>query len=440
MIARDDAVRLLAVEPVDPRMLSRAASEGRVRGIAVDTWRRVCDAPQSAGGTLRRALRDARALHSRERRFVSDALYDLVRWHRLLRSLAGDGADPAVGMWLGWLVHLGLPVEEASANDDTPRDWSPFVDLPGSLATCVERGDRSVLWGVDEDAAAKLQRAVGDDVVAYLLASNARAPTTLRANRLRTDRDGLIEALTRGGVAATPGRWAPDAVVVPPRTHLPSVLRGRAGEYALQDEASQWVAALVGAAPGERIWDVCAGAGGKTLALGASLAGRGVLWATDVRGRALGEAKKRAKQAGVRLKTAVLRDGVPSCDLGPDFDAVLVDAPCSGSGVWRRHPELRWRMADLPELLASQASVLDLGASRVRVGGRLVYATCSVLPEENEAQVAAFLERQPGFRATPVREVAPGLPRDVIDGPHFRAWPHRHGMDGFFAAVFDRFR
>lgn len=433
---------LLEAPDIDPRLLARACSPGRVRGIAVDTWTAVMAEPKRGGGTLRRAMREARALHSRERRFVSDALYDLVRWHRLLEGVAPEAEAPAMAVWLGWLVHLGLPVDDAAAAyaevASSSVDFGAFTRLPQALASRVAEGHIGVALGVDDEAAAALVASLGDDLWAHLGASNARAPIALRANTGRISRDELLARLHNAGVQAEPGRWAPHAVRVPSGTHLPTALPGMQGAYEAQDEASQLVAGLLAVKPGERVLDYCAGAGGKTLALGAALGGQGTLWATDVRSRALGELKQRARAAGIKVRTAVLRDGTPSCDLGPAFDAVLVDAPCTGSGVWRRHPELRWRLADLADLQATQDAVFEGAAAQVRPGGRMVYATCSVLRDEDEARVAAFLQRHPNFHLSPALAVLPGLDAGLVDGPFLRAWPHRHGTDGFFAAVFDR--
>jgi 16S rRNA (cytosine967-C5)-methyltransferase len=438
------AVRRVLPRPeVDPRLLTRAAGPGRVRGLALDAWGRALASPRAAGGILRRALREARALHSRERRFVSDVVFDLIRAGGALRpwlSPPGSGARPELASWLAWLVHLGLDVEvatEAARAEGLDVDLSAAVDLPATfaqvLAALPEDRAAAALAGVPDVVGGDLRRSLGRGLVDFLAASNDRAPVVLRAHDL--DRDELVARLRATGIEAVPGRWAASAVVVPTGTQVPPTLLRHAE---VQDEASQLVATLVDARPGERILDLCAGAGGKTLALGAALRGKGELWATDVRGHALAELKRRAKEGGVRVRTALLVDGVPSCDLGGAFDAVLVDAPCAGTGVWRRHPELRWRTDDLPVTTRTQDEVLEQAADRVKPGGRLIYATCSVLRAEGEERIEAFVRRRPAFRVVDAGTAARGLDDALVTDGFLRTWPHRHGTDGFFGAVLRR--
>ena len=210
----------------------------------------------------------------------------------------------------------------------------------------------------------------------------------------------------------------------------------------IQDEGSQLVAALVGAAPEMRVVDWCAGAGGKTLALAMLMGNRGHLMACDVSAPRLDGAVRRLRRAGVHNaerhlvgpgdKWAKRRAGA--------FDRVLVDAPCTGTGTWRRNPDarLRLRPLDLEELVPKQAGIMDDAARLVRPGGRFIYATCSMLIEENEAQVDSFLARTPGFAVVPL-PVAWTLPGPAPGpGPYLSLTPLRHGTDGFFAAVLER--
>ena len=195
----------------------------------------------------------------------------------------------------------------------------------------------------------------------------------------------------------------------------------------IQDEGSQLVAALVDARPGMRVADLCAGAGGKTLALAMTMQNRGQLVACDVSAARLDGAVRRLRRAGVHnVERHLLEPGDKWIKRrAKTFDRVLVDAPCTGTGTWRRNPDARLRLteADLAELLPKQAAILDQAAFLVRTGGRLVYATCSLLPEENEAQVTAFLARHPDF---------------ILAGDFLSLSPARHGTDGFFAATLER--
>jgi 16S rRNA (cytosine967-C5)-methyltransferase len=216
----------------------------------------------------------------------------------------------------------------------------------------------------------------------------------------------------------------------------------KTGEAEIQDEGSQLVALLAGARPGERVVDFCAGAGGKTLAIATQMENRGHVVACDVQEGRLKRAAERFRRAGLhniqtRLLTSETDRWVKRHKGG--FDRVLVDAPCSGTGTWRRNPDARWRAEAhwLGELAALQGRILSSAARLVRPGGRLVYATCSLLPEENEDQVAAFLAAHPDFRVTPAREAAPQL-TDSAHPDYLSLTPARHGVDGFFAAAMQR--
>ena len=210
----------------------------------------------------------------------------------------------------------------------------------------------------------------------------------------------------------------------------------------IQDEGSQLVAALVGAAPGMRVADWCAGAGGKTLALAMTMQNRGQLVACDVSATRLDGAVRRLRRAGVHnVERHLFAPGDKWAKRrSKSFDRVLVDAPCTGTGTWRRNPDARLRLAerDLAELLPKQAAILDVAQSVVRVGGRLVYATCSLLNEENEAQVTSFLARHPDFRLVPLAQAWNGPLPSGIGGDYLALTPLRHGTDGFFAAVLER--
>jgi 16S rRNA (cytosine967-C5)-methyltransferase len=401
----------------DVARLARAASSGRIRGIGGDLWARARSRPHAAGGLWRRGLREARALHSWERRLVADALRDLARLGPLLASAVGEHA-----VWDAWLATQGLV--------DGLSPTLVEAVTPEALASRLAERSPEAAWaclaGVPEPVAAELILVLGPEMGPFLAASARRAPIGIRATPGR--RAEVVAALLAAGVEPADGTLVPEAVVVPAGADVEAVARRLPGALEVQDEASQLVASLVGAAPGLRVLDACAGAGGKALALAA--AGADVL-AADVRAPALDELAARAARHGVRIRTRTWRDGEP-IDSRP-FDVVLVDAPCSGSGTWRRHPELRWRLDALEATRAVQAEVLARASASVRPGGRLVYATCSVLPSEDEAIVGAFLASNQRFRA-----VAPtGAPPAVRSPDSVRSWPHRHGVDGFFAAVME---
>jgi len=279
-----------------------------------------------------------------------------------------------------------------------------------------------------------------------LAALTRAAPVDLRANRLKATRDALDAELRAEGIVTDPLR-APDALRAKGRPDIPSSAAFLAGLCEIQDEGSQIVAALVGARPGRQVLDFCAGAGGKSLALAAAMANRGHLVAADVSEKRLARAKLRMKRAGVENAERVLLTGTDEDPFltaqAGHFDRVLVDAPCSGTGAWRRHPEIRWKGLDLDRLTGLQDAIFARASRLVKPGGHLVYATCSLLPAENEGRAAAFLAGHPEFRAVPAAEAwaeATGAQWPFGDADHLSLSPARDGTDGFFAAVFERRR
>jgi 16S rRNA (cytosine967-C5)-methyltransferase len=275
-----------------------------------------------------------------------------------------------------------------------------------------------------------------DAAEAWTRFNNAPAPLTLRVNTLKTTRQAVIAALAREDVRVEPGRFAPHALLVVEGNPLLTTFAGD-GSFFVQDEASQLVAEFVGARPGERILDACASPGGKTTAMAAAMSDQGTIAATDVRGRRV-ELLARTVGASTARSIRVLQaDAEHSLPFKPVFDAVLLDAPCSGLGILRRDPDVKWRRreSDLASLAAAQGRLLDQAASVLRPGGRLVYATCSSEPEENDQVVAAFLEARPDFRAGEP-PMLPTAAQGLVDsGGCLRTLPHRDRLESFFAAT-----
>lgn len=253
----------------------------------------------------------------------------------------------------------------------------------------------------------------------------ARAPLDLRVNRLRSGDVTIADAQPIAGV--------PDALRLPSGTNVEALPEWQAGQIEVQDAGSQLVTAAVGARPGEDVIDLCAGAGGKTLALAAMMENRGRILACDTDRARLSRLAPRAERAGARIIATQLldpnREAAALSEFAGQADHVLIDAPCSGTGTWRRNPEARWRLtpARLDALTQLQARLFDLGATLVKPGGRVTYVVCSLLDEEGTAQVQAFLARHPGWTAEPT---AVGTPR----GAGARLTPLSDGTDGFFVA------
>jgi 16S rRNA (cytosine967-C5)-methyltransferase len=269
--------------------------------------------------------------------------------------------------------------------------------------------------------------------------NNEPAPLTLRANTIVTSARDLADTLIAAGVQVRSTRFAPDGLVVESGSALAAGLAD-SGLFVVQDEASQLVPLLSPPRPTDRVFDACASPGGKTIALAARLSDRGLVIAADVRQRRirlLERTLERARAGAVRLVQCDLRQPLP---FAASFDLVLVDAPCSGLGTLRRDPDIRWRRheSDLPSLAATQLTMLRNAAEAVAVGGRLVYATCSSEPEENEAVSAAFLREMPAFVTVDLRS-NPNLPQEVIDERgHLRTYPYQHGLEAFYGCVFER--
>jgi 16S rRNA (cytosine967-C5)-methyltransferase len=262
-----------------------------------------------------------------------------------------------------------------------------------------------------------------------MAAMQDRAPVDLRVNTLKTNPDAATVVLARDGVQVMPLPLVPNALRVLENPRAVAASRAYTqGMVELQDASSQLVAEAAGARPGMTVLDYCAGGGGKTLALAAAMQGRGRLLAWDVNPRRMADLPERARRAGAAVR---ILGGAELDDLGPVCDLVLVDAPCSGTGAWRRKPEGKWRVtpAELAGYPALQDSILDAAALRVKPGGRLVYATCSLEPEENDDVVRAFLAAHADF----VVDAPVTFPVPPDAAGFVRCLPHRHGTDGFTA-------
>jgi 16S rRNA (cytosine967-C5)-methyltransferase len=285
-----------------------------------------------------------------------------------------------------------------------------------------------------------LDRTGFEETKAWVLFNNTPAPLTLRANLLKTTVPDLRRALASEGIETAPTRYSPLGLVVQRGNPIRSSLLDT-GVFAVQDEASQIVALVAAARPGEHVLDLCAAPGNKTLMLAAEMRDEGLIVAADFRARRIGLLRATLATAGATAPRIVRMDATRPLPLRNRFDLVLVDAPCSGLGTIRRDPEIRWRRAeaDLALLAATQLEILRRAAEVVAPGGRLVYATCSSEPEENERVVDRFLaerrEFQPVVPPDPTRLAGSGLAQLVDDAGRLRTRPYRHGLEAYFAAM-----
>jgi 16S rRNA (cytosine967-C5)-methyltransferase len=287
--------------------------------------------------------------------------------------------------------------------------------------------------------------AVTQELERLAAALNYPAPLDLRVNPIRANRDAVLAALAELGIQAHETPFAPLGIRVASKPAIHQLDAFQQGWFEVQDEGSQLLCQLVAPRRGEMVVDFCAGAGGKTLALGAMMRSSGRLYAFDVSDKRLSKLKPRLARSGLSNVHPVVIDSehdVKIKRLAGKIDRVLVDAPCSGLGTLRRNPDLKWRQSpqSVAELTAKQASIVAAAARLVKPGGRLVYATCSLLGEENEAIVERFIAEHPQFQRVPANQVLAEQKIPLDTGEYLSLWPHRHGVDGFFAAVMQRVR
>ena len=388
---------------------------------------------------------------SGDRNAIGGMVYDALRRRASIawalgadtpRALAIGAAPSALGM---------TPEAVIAACDGTDHSPEPLTEAEQQgLTRPLDGAPDYVQADIPEWLWPSFSAQFGDRAIAEGQAMARRAPADLRVNTLKSTREKVLKALVSFG--AEPCPISPVGVRVPPpvgaqRTpNLQAEAAFQAGWFEIQDEGSQIAALLSGAGPRKQVLDLCAGAGGKTMALAALMQNTGQLYAYDADRNQLKPIFERVKRAGVR-NLQVLRAGDEAAvdALGPRFDIVLADAPCTGTGTWRRRPDAKWKVKPeaLTARMAEQQSVLKRAAALVKPGGRLVYATCSLLPEENTGQIARFLADNEGFAAVPTAEVWDASWGDVPASADGRAdslllTPGRHGTDGFFIAVLAR--
>jgi len=396
-----------------------------------------------ADGVVSAYFRQHRALGPRERHTLAETAYTVLRQRLLFQHLAqgGSGGLERRLAILGW---QGSDAYLRGALGPNEQQW---------LAQ-VQAVDRSTLpeklrHNLPEWLASALRAQLpADEFWPLVDVLNEPAPLDLRVNVLKAKRDEVQAALLAEGIESVPTPYSPWGLRLPDKPALTRLELFKRGDIEVQDEGSQLLALLTGASRGEMVVDFCAGAGGKTLALGAMMRNTGRLYAFDISGHRLDALKPRLARSGLSnvypAQIAHERDERIKRLTGK-IDRVLVDAPCSGLGTLRRNPDLKWRQSPkaVEELRVKQAAILDSAARLLRPGGRLVYASCSLLTAENEDIAAAFTAARaadftpmPAVQALEAARVPDAAALDT--GGHFRLWPHRHGTDGFFAAIWQR--
>ena len=392
-----------------------------------------------ADAVLSRFFREHSKLGQRDRGTVAETVYAVLRRRRLLEHLAGP-ASPRDTVLAAWAVLLGANLKELGGltrkteldrlaeikrRAHEPQPYEVECELPDWLIARLRgRYDETALL----ELAKGLQRP---------------APLDLRVNLARASREEVLARLAADGIAAVATPYSPAGVRLAGKPAINRHPLFAAGLVEVQDEGSQLLCHLVAPRRGEMVVDFCAGAGGKTLALGVLMRSSGRLYAFDVSEKRLTRFKPRLARSGLSNVHPQRIEGERDPRVGRlagKIDRVLVDAPCSGLGTLRRNPDLKWRQTpkDVEELARKQSAILGSAAKLVKTGGRLVYATCSILEDENESIVDAFLEANPKFKLRPAGEVLEQERIGLRMGKYFELWPHRHGTDAFFAAVLER--
>jgi 16S rRNA (cytosine967-C5)-methyltransferase len=400
---------------------------------------RVAPLAGPADATLSTFFRAHADMGMRDRAFVAEGVFAYLRRKRSLEALAGSAHPRHLALAVVLREGSGSVRDLAGVANHAELEWLAALKgrLRDPLPPAVAADVPDWLWE-------RLGTAYGDEERAALTrAWQAPAPFDLRVNPLRVRREDALDALQAEGLDVAPTPFAPLGIRVHGRPSLarhPWILDGR---LEVQDEGSQLVGHLVAPRRSDMVVDFCAGAGGKTLLLGALMRSQGRLYAFDVsapRLERLGPRLARSGLSNVHPQRLASERDTRVKRLAGKIDRVLVDAPCTGLGTGRRNPDLKWRQreTDVAELAAKQARILAAAATLVKPGGRLVYATCSVLPDENDAIVDGFLASTAGFVEVDATAELARLSIALDTGPRLRVLPHRHGTDGFFAAILER--
>lgn len=435
----------------------------------IDLLEEVVSSPRPADGTASDFFRSRRYIGSKDRRAVADEVWGILRtwarvgwWiRRLCEQLDVSGGVPewdAVSPRLRALAYRSLVVGESLTDLDCLCSGEKFAPhrlrerekaLLRALRNQKLTRDDQPEWvrgEVPEWIVPDLETLYRDRTAPLLEALNREAPVDLRVNTLKAAAGEAVARLQDDGVQTRPGVLSPWSLRLEGRANLPATAAFREGLVEVQDEGSQLVALLADARPGMAVVDFCAGAGGKTLALAAGMQNKGRLVACDVSEGRLERSAVRLRRAGVHNVTRHAlsgeRDKWVKRSAGR-FDRVLIDAPCTGTGTWRRNPDARWRLdrETVRALAELQGHVLDSASRLAKPGGRVIYATCSLLPEENEVRIRRFLAASPDFRVVDIRTLwsdLVGTGPCPSDDPFLRLNPLDHDTDGFFVAVLER--
>lgn len=401
-----------------------------------------------ADAKLGEFFRNNRDLGTKDRAFVAESVYGVLRRLRYLSAVtANEAGDPddARKLILAWLLRVeGKSIRELEPIlTEQQKEWAIQIKAKSTenLPMAVQADVRDWLWD-------KLEAQYGEELALTICRSMFdQAGLDLRVNMIKGTREEVLAKMLAENTVKdnviVPTPYSPIGIRMGAKLNISKHVLFEAGKIEVQDEGSQLLAYLVAPKRGQMVADFCAGAGGKTLAIGALMKNTGRLYAFDISEKRLFNLGKRLKRSGLsNLHAQVIASETdPKLKrLNGKFDRVLVDAPCSGFGTLRRNPDLKWRFeaSDVAELNVKQAAILARAAKLTKAGGRLIYATCSLLRDENEAIAEAFLSANPEFSLMPANTVLTQQQIQLDTGNYLKLLPHLHGTDGFFAAVFER--
>ena len=389
----------------------------------IDSLSMIFNDGEYAGKVVEKALKRDKRWGARDRKFVAETIYDVVRWKRLYNEIAGTkdhySRENLWKMFAVWATLKGIELPDWKYFETTPvrRIKGKFDELQSD-----RKIKESIPDWMDEIAVKELGEAVWTREIA---AMNQKAEVILRVNTLKIDISTLQKFLRKEEVDTEVVRDNPTALRLVERKNVFLTEAFKRGYFEVQDASSQLVAPFLQVSPGMRVVDTCAGAGGKTLHLAAIMENKGQIIALDIYGGKLAQLKKRAKRAGVHnVDMRVIDSTKVIKKLKDSADAVLIDAPCSGIGVLKRNPDSKWKLQPefMDKIRDTQAEILDKYSQMVKPGGKLVYATCSILPSENENQVKTFLESHKEFKFVEDKKISTS----------------KSGFDGFYMALLEK--
>lgn len=388
----------------------------------IDSLNLIFNEGKYADKVVEKVLKRDKRWGSRDRKFIAETIYEMVRWKRLYNEIAGTkGHYTSENLWKNftvWAVLKGYELPDWKQFEGTPsrRIKGKFDEL---------QKDRKFRESIPDWLDELGTKEIGSTWDKEIHALNQPAKVVLRVNTLRTNRQHLKKLLSVDGIETETLKNYPNALVLTERKNVFLTDAFKKGMFEVQDASSQLVAAFSDVEPGQRVIDACAGAGGKTLHLAALMQNKGQIIALDIYGNKLKELKRRAKRGGAHnIDTRAIESSKTIKKLKNTADCVLIDSPCSGIGVLRRNPDAKWKLQSdfIENLKTTQSEILDAYSNMVKTGGKLVYATCSILPSENEKQVEKFLKNNTNFKLVNENKVS----------------PEKSGFDGFYMALMEK--